>query len=88
MPYESKYLNLDNPKGWGEEWTKKTLEWVVQNLESLPRKKLIEFCKHPDINLRFAGDDWEESTPEEQIILALLNDYTPKELIQALKSRL
>lgn len=84
--YQSEDIDLDaDPKGWGPMWTKKDLVWVVQNLESLSREKLIEFCKHPDINLSFAGDNWEESTPDDQIIAVLLIDYSPKELIRALK---
>lgn len=87
--YQSKDIDLDaDPKGWGPMWTKKDLVWVVQNLESLSRKKLVELCKLPEINLRFNAKDWEESTPDDQIIAVLLIDYTPKELIRALKSML
>lgn len=89
MTYKGKYIDTTaGPEGWGRQWKnidRRTFEGVVKSLEKLTRKKLIEFCKLPQIHLVFSDQNWEETTPEEQIISALLIDYSPEVLIPAIK---
>jgi len=86
--YKSKYYNIDEyykNVASKEGWKKEDFVWALKILELLPREKLIQICKDPRIELRFTGENWEETTPEEEIVGALISDYPPDILINVLK---
>lgn len=51
----------------------------------MPRDQLIALCHHPDIELSF-GDSWEETTPQEEIISALISDFLPQDLMKVIEN--
>lgn len=85
MNYESKYIQLNPvPEEWQRAgWNETDLAFVVEKLETAPKEKLLKVCKL--LGLEFSSDDWEETTPEEQIILAIISDYKPEAVIQTIK---
>jgi hypothetical protein len=75
------YRNVAQCDGWGEEdfWCS------VRVMEAMSREQLLTICQLPEIKLRFTAKDWEHTTPEDQIISALIADYQPEVLMQAIK---
>jgi len=55
---------------------KEDFVWALKILELLPREKLIQICKDPRIELRFTGENWGKTTLEEEIVSALISDYS------------
>lgn len=86
MEYKRKYIDINSdPKKWHPDWEQNDFAWAVEQLETIPREKLIMVCKSPNINLTFYDKNWEKTTPDEQIIIALLTDYSPYTLVSVLK---
>jgi hypothetical protein len=86
--FKSKYYDIDayyENVASQEGWRKEDFIFVLSVLESLPKEKLIEICKSPEIQLRFSGDNWEKIVDEEEIIGALISDYPPEDLILVAK---
>jgi hypothetical protein len=81
MSYESKYYNISS----FAEAERSLAAWVLEKLEGMPREKLITLCNLPEIQLSFTGDDWKETTPEEEIISALISDFSLQDLMTAIK---
>lgn len=83
--YRSKYLNLDSWAKWGA-WNREDFAWAVEQLETAGREKLLKICSHDHIRLTFDAPEWERNTPDEQIIIALLTDYSPEVLLLAIRA--
>jgi hypothetical protein len=81
--YTSKYYDLE--KGGGSGWNKADFVWAVEQLETMSREQLIALCKMPSVHLRFSGEHWENDTPEEELISALLADYFPQIVLSAIR---
>jgi hypothetical protein len=87
--FKSKYYDIDayyENVASKEGWRKEDFIFVLSVLESLPKEKLIEICKSPEIQLRFSGDNWEKIVDEEDIVSALISDYSPEDLIWVAKN--
>ena len=81
MTYESKNYDLNSiPKDWGNE----DFAWVIEQLETMPKEKLFSLCNFSEIELRFPGSVLED-VPVDEILNALIADFTPDILIPAIK---
>lgn len=84
MVYKSKYIETSPmAQKWKDGgWDEKSFSSAVETLEMMPREELIEICR--ELGLRFTASDWEKTTSEEQIILAILGDYRAEEISRVL----
>jgi hypothetical protein len=77
-------LSLPPPAGWSEQ----DFAWAVQQLEQMSRDELVRLCKLPEIQLRFTdytpAEAWEQLTPVDEIISALLVDYSSQTLLRGI----
>ena len=87
MTYQSEFYNLSRP---GKGWSKGEFAFAVERLETMARVDLVALCRMPKIQLSFTDytppKHWEEETPAEEIISALLADYPPEILLPAIRS--
>ena len=67
-------------------WDKKIFADIVHKLESMNREQLVSLCKHPNIEISFTANEWEEKIPEEEMVLALIADCSPKVLVEAVEN--
>ncbi|MCL5011841.1 MAG: hypothetical protein M1320_00240 [Patescibacteria group bacterium] len=80
---EKKNLSIDidayyekNAKQEG--WNKEDFTKIVLELQSMDREQLVFLCKQPNIKLTFTSSNWENTVPEEEMILALIADCNPQ----------
>jgi hypothetical protein len=78
MSHLSKYYNLDKP---GPGWTKTDFAYVVRTLENVPREELLAMLSRSDIAIQFAGADWRQTTPHEQLVSVLITDVPAAKLL-------
>lgn len=76
------YENAAKQDGWVEQ----EFAEAIGRLESMNREQLVSICKLPEIELSFISEGWEQSTPLDEIIGALIADYPPEAVKKAIAS--
>lgn len=81
MSYKSKYFNLNSIR---DGWTKKEFCYVIEILESLPRKLLFDLLDKFKICFQIEKEN-EKFLEDEELISVLLSDVPKKDIIDAVK---